>query len=87
MDFNVFVNEWIPEHCPIIPFTSCIAVHLYLDKHDRLHNLAWVDETSKGWNRASTYRFIIHEGDLPDVKGMHSVNTGKPFIEVHKRSK
>ena len=86
MDFNTFYNEWIPEHCPIHPFTSCVAVHLYLDIEHKIRNLAWVDKSNRGPHLPPTFRFIIHDKDrapIPDVKDVHPVSNKKPFIDIH----
>ena len=86
MDFDTFYNKWIPEHCPISPFTSCVAVHLYLDIEHKIRNLAWVDKSDNGRYAKPTFRFIIHDKDrapIPDVENVHPVNDKKPFIDVH----
>ena len=84
MDFDTFYNEWIPEHCPIHPLTSCVCVHLYLDENNKIKNMAWVDKT--GPEKHSRFRFIIHDKErvpIPDVKNVISISNHKPYIDVH----
>ena len=86
MDFDTFYNEWIPEHCPIHPFSSCIAVHLYLDIEHKIRNMAWVDKCDRGRHLPPTFRFIVHDKDsapIPEVENVHSVNNHKPYVDVH----
>ena len=86
MDFDTFYNEWIPEHCPIHPLTSCVCVHLYLDIEHRIRNVAWVDRCDRGRYVKPSYRFVIHDKEkepIPEVQNVHPVNDRKPFVEVH----
>ena len=78
MDFETFYTKWIPMNCPIHPFKKCVAVHLYLDKNKKLHNLAWIDKI----DGLPVFNFIAHDKDLPDVKDIVEVKNKVPFVMV-----
>ena len=86
MDFETFYNKRIPDHCPISPFTSCVAVYLYLDIEQKIRNLASVDNRDRGRHLPPRFTFIIPDKDRAPIQGVNDiyrVSIKKPFLELH----
>ena len=79
MNFETFINEWLPKNCPIEDYEKIATVELYVDKCRKLKSLAWVIRVSK-----EEFKFLIHEEDLPDVKNIRDDILHKPIIFVHE---
>ena len=86
MEFEEFVNEWIPEHS-VLCTNGSYGVMLHVDKDGKLVDLTWIDPTSIGGGRY-LYRWVQHDcqaDPLPDVKNIHECKVGKIDIQVRTK--
>ena len=84
MDFDTFVNEWIPQHSAV---DKLVGVILYVDAFGVIIDLVWVDE-SKISRTQSVYRHVFHDkfrDPIPYVIGVHACQTEKlqVFVSHH----
>ena len=50
MNWNEFVNEWLPKHCPIHPYSGVKYVNLWRESNNgKILRLDWISTTSYGY--------------------------------------
>lgn len=82
MNYNEFINNWLPNHCPINPWSGVFCVHLYVDDETNvIKNLHWLHSTSFGW------QLNVHNTEnepIPYVVGLCDIKDHRPEIEVFR---
>ena len=83
MNFNEFVNNWLPNHCPIHPWSGVWSVHIYVDSYtNNIKSLHWLSRTSFGW------QLNVHDTEsnpIPTVVyGLQELTDHVPTIHIFK---
>ena len=80
MNFNEFINNWIPEHAQA---DNIVAVHLFvIPNTNKIEHIYWVCQNEDD----EECKVVVHdskEDPIPEVADVVEMNNHEPAIIVH----